>query len=113
MAYIGSYFCIGEKELIDECIKIGEYFKIGETVALVTMIFSLVIIHSICWKRRKFRGIVLAYSLLLLSTIFAILRECKCEYWEVMRELEHASLLISSFIFLYVAYVTHKNLGGS
>jgi hypothetical protein len=122
MALVDTCFSIEETTLIKECIEIGEYFKIGEIVALFTMVFSLIIIYSICWKRRKFRGIVLAYFFLLLSTIFAILRECSffdkyissTEYifWDLMRQIEHVSLLISSFIFLYIVIIAHRNVGG-
>jgi hypothetical protein len=77
-------------------------------IALVTMVFSLTIIYKICWKRRKFRKIVFAYFFFLLSSIFAIFREYFL--WDLMRELEHCSLLLSSSIFLYITYVAHKNL---
>jgi hypothetical protein len=88
----------------------GEVFKIGEMIALVTMIFSLFVIYKICWKRKTFRKVVLAYFFFLLSTGFAVLREYV--WYDVMREMEHLSLVISSSIFLYITYVAYKNLGG-
>ena len=88
----------------------GEYFKIGEMIALITMVFSLIIIYRICWKRKRFRKIVFAYFFFLLSTIFAVFREYFL--YDLMRRFEHVSLLVSSSIFLYIAYVAHKNLEG-
>jgi len=88
----------------------GEYFIIGQMIALITMIFSLIIIYRICWKKKTFRKIVYAYSFFLLSTVFAIFREYI--FWDFMRRLEHVCLLVSSLIFVYIAYVTHKNLEG-
>lgn len=88
----------------------GEYFAIGQTIALITMVLSLIIIYRICWKTRTFRKIVYAYLFFLFSTVCAIFREYM--FWDLMRRLEHALLLISSFIFLYIAYVAHKNLEG-
>ncbi|KYK37933.1 MAG: hypothetical protein HXS46_10685 [Theionarchaea archaeon] len=88
----------------------GEYFAIGQIIALITMVLSLIIIYRICWKTRTFRKIVYAYFFFLLSTVCAILREYM--FWDLMRRLEHTSLLISSFIFLYIAYVARKNLEG-
>ena len=88
----------------------GEFFTIGEVIALVTIGSSLVIMYRICWTQKIFRKIVLAYFFFLLSTIFAIVREYT--FFDLMRRLEHCSLLISSLIFLYIAYVAHKNLVG-
>lgn len=88
----------------------GEYFKIGEMIALVTMVFSLAVIYKICWKRKRFRKIVFAYFFFLVSTVFAILREYFL--WDLMRSLEHFSLVVSSSIFLYITWVAHKNLRG-
>jgi hypothetical protein len=88
----------------------GEYFTVGEIIALITMIFAFIIIYRICWKRKVFRKIVLAYLFFLLSTVFAILREYYL--WDLFRTLEHVSLLVSSSIFLYIAYAAHKNLVG-
>ena len=88
----------------------GEYFKIGEMIALITMVCSLIIIYRICWKRKQFRKIVFAYFFFLLSTICAVFREYF--FYDLMRWFEHVSLLISSTIFLYIIYVAHKNLEG-
>ena len=88
----------------------GEYFTIGQMIALVTMVISFLIIYRICWKTKTFRKLVLAYFLFLLSTAFALLREYI--FWDIMRRLEHVSLLVSSSIFLYIAYVVHRNLVG-
>ncbi|MBU7001317.1 MAG: hypothetical protein HXS51_11165 [Theionarchaea archaeon] len=79
-------------------------------IALVTMILSFLVIYRICWRRKTFRKMVLAYFFFLLSAGFAVLREYM--WYDVMRETEHILLVISSSIFLYITYVAHKNLGG-
>ena len=88
----------------------GEYFMIAQIIALVTMGFSLIVIYRICWKSILYRKIVFAYFFFLLSTLCAVLREFFL--WDVMRTLEHFSLLISSFVFFYIAYVSYTNLRG-
>ncbi|MBU7013321.1 MAG: hypothetical protein HXS52_09130 [Theionarchaea archaeon] len=88
----------------------GEVFRIGEMIALLTMIFSLLFIYRMCWKRKAFRKMVFAYFFFLLSAGFAVLREYLL--YDLMREIEHLSLVISSSMFLYIAYVAYKNLGG-
>ncbi|KYK37196.1 MAG: hypothetical protein HXS48_11135 [Theionarchaea archaeon] len=88
----------------------GEYFRIGEIIALITMIFSFIIIYRICWRRKTFKKIVLAYFFFLLSTVLAIFREYFL--FDLMRHLEHVMLVCSSALFLYIAYTAHKNLVG-
>jgi len=88
----------------------GEYFTVGEMIGLITMVLSFLIIYKICWKRKMYRKIVSAYFFFLLSTVFAIAGEYTL--WDFFGTLEHVSLLISSSVFLYIAYLTHKNLAG-
>jgi hypothetical protein len=88
----------------------GEHFAIAEGIALATMIFALVIIYKICWKKKMFRKIVFAYFFFLVSSAFAVLREYLL--WDVMRIAEHVSLVVSSSLFLYITYVAHRNLVG-
>lgn len=88
----------------------GEYFAVAEGIALATMICALIILYKICWKKKMFRKIVFAYFFFLISTGFAILREYLL--WDVMRIAEHASLVVSSSLFLYITYVAHRNLAG-
>ncbi|MGD2247005.1 MAG: hypothetical protein PVF58_01260 [Candidatus Methanofastidiosia archaeon] len=88
----------------------GEYFRIGQIIALITMVFSFAIIYKLFWRRTRFRKVVLAYLFFLLSTVCALLREYVL--WNTMRQVEHALLAVSSFVFLYITYYTHKNISG-
>lgn len=86
----------------------GPEFKIAEIIALILITPTLIYMISVCQKDGRWKYMTYAVFTLFLSTIFALLREFYA--FDTFRTLEWIFIFISSVLFAYAAYKSHKNI---
>ncbi len=83
----------------------GEFFRIAQIIALLLFVPVFNYMIGVYKQNKKWRLFTLAFGFLLLSTIFAIIREFYL--FDLFRLLEHLSILIASMVFAYTCYYSH------
>lgn len=86
----------------------GAEFKVAETISLIILIFTFYYMIIICRQEKRWRVFTYALGLLLLSTIFAVMREFYL--FVTFRGLEWFFILMAGIAFAYACYLSNKRL---
>jgi len=86
----------------------GAEFKVAEIITLIILIFTLYYMATVCRQEKRWRTFTYALGFLLLSTIFAAMREFYV--FVIFRRLEWVCILISAIVFAYACYSSNKRL---
>ncbi|NYB52060.1 MAG: hypothetical protein HVN35_05845 [Methanobacteriaceae archaeon] len=86
----------------------GPEFTIAQIIALVLITPTLVYMISVCRKDARWKFITYAVFTFFISTICALLREFYA--FDTFRTLEWIFILLTSVIFAYAAYRSHKSI---
>ena len=87
-----------------------DFCKIAQIIALFLFIPVFYYMYTVYKIERKWKLFTIAFGFLLISTIFAILREFYSNLFDVFRGLEWLCILIASIIFAYTCYYSHVYL---
>lgn len=83
----------------------GEFIRIAQIIALLLFIPVFNYMIGVYKQEKKWKLFTLAFGFLLLSTIFAIIREFYL--FDLFRLLEYLSILIASMVFAYTCHYSH------
>ncbi|MDI6639287.1 MAG: hypothetical protein QMC85_05755 [Methanocellales archaeon] len=86
----------------------GAEFKVAEIITLVILIPSFYYMLTVCRQDKRWCIFTYAVGFLLLSTIFAVLREFHS--FMIFRRLEWLCILLAGIIFAYACYSSNRRL---